>query len=87
MTKEEKISIIKKFQKDDKDVGSSEVQIALLTNRIKELTEHMKLNKKDFSSQRGLIALVNKRKKLLKYLSRKKYNSYLEICKTLKIRH
>ena len=87
MTKEEKANIVKTFQRGAKDVGSSEVQIALLTARIKELTEHMKINKKDFSSQRGLVALVNKRKKLLKYLSGKNHKTYLSVCEKLQIRH
>ena len=87
MTVEEKKKIIKEFQRDTKDVGSSEVQIALLTARIKELTVHMQSNKKDYSTQRGLVALVNKRKKLLKYLNRKNHNAYLDICKRLGLRH
>ena len=87
MTVEEKQKIIKEFQRDSKDVGSSEVQIALLTARIKELTIHMQSNKKDYSTQRGLVALVNKRKKLLKYLNSKNHKAYLDICKRLELRH
>jgi small subunit ribosomal protein S15 len=66
MTKDEKAAIVREFGQSDKDVGSSEVQIAILSARITELTEHLKIHKKDHSSRRGLITLVNRRRQLLK---------------------
>ena len=78
--------IIKKFGKDDKDTGSSEVQVALLTSRIRSLTEHAKDNKKDNHSRRGLVMLVSQRKKLLKYLRRSNPESYLNLTQELSIR-
>jgi small subunit ribosomal protein S15 len=68
--KEKKISIVKKFKVHETDTGSSEVQIALLTERINSLMEHLKANKKDQNSRRGLLILVGKRKRLMKYLER-----------------
>ena len=70
MTKERKTEIIKNFGRDEKDTGSSEVQIALLTERINELTEHLKVHKKDNHSRRGLLQMVGKRRNLLNYLSK-----------------
>ncbi|MFP3254436.1 MAG: 30S ribosomal protein S15, partial [Hydrogenobaculum sp.] len=70
----------------EKDTGSPEVQIAILTERINKLTEHMKKNKKDLHSRRGLIAMVNKRKALLDYLKRKNYQKYLEVSEKLNLR-
>ena len=64
LNKEQKTQIIKEFQKDEKDTGSAEVQIAILTQRIKELTEHLKENKKDHSSRRGLFKMIRRRKGL-----------------------
>lgn len=87
MTKEEKTAIIKEFGRDANDVGSSEVQIAVLSYKIKELTSHLKVHRKDFSTMRGLIAMVNKRKKLLKYVNSKNHTQFLELCKKLSIRH
>ena len=78
--------IVKKFGKDDKDTGSSEVQVALLTSRIRSLTEHAKDNKKDNHSRRGLVMLVSQRKKLLKYLRRTSPESYLSLTQELAIR-
>jgi small subunit ribosomal protein S15 len=78
--------IVKKFGKDDKDTGSSEVQVALLTSRIRLLTEHAKDNKKDNHSRRGLVMLVSQRKKLLKYLRRTNPESYLNVTQELAIR-
>ena len=71
--------IVKEFGKDDKDTGSSEVQIALLTSRIRSLTDHAKENKKDNHSRRGLVLLVSQRKKLLKYLRRTNAESYIKL--------
>ena len=78
--------IVKKYGKNDKDTGSSEVQVALLTSRIRSLTEHTKENKKDNHSRRGLVMLVSQRKKLLKYLRRTNPDSYLKITEELAIR-
>ena len=78
--------IIKEYQRHDKDTGSPEVQIAILTEKINRLTEHMKKHKKDLHSRRGLIAMVNKRRKLLEYLKETDYNKYVEIVKRLGIR-
>ena len=86
ITNTEKQDIVKKFGKNDKDTGSSEVQIALLTERIRVLTEHVKMNKKDNHSKRGLVMLVSQRKKLLKYLRRVNPESYLNVTQKLSIR-
>tara|TARA_B100001250_G_C19475628_1_gene646470 strand:+ start:443 stop:712 length:270 start_codon:yes stop_codon:yes gene_type:complete len=86
ITKEDKEKIIKKFGKDKNDTGSTEVQVAILTHRISELTEHLKTHKKDKHTRRGLVALVSQRKKLLKYLVRSDSDSYLKLVKKLSIR-
>ncbi len=86
ISKENKINLIKEFSKNDKDTGSTSIQIAVLSERIKNLTEHFKTHNKDNHSKRGLVALVNKRKKLLNYLSRKNNTEYSELIKKLKIR-
>jgi len=87
MDKTTKDSIRKDFQKHDRDTGSSDVQIALLTKRIAEITDHLKSHKKDLSSRRGLLMLVNKRRKLLDYLSDKDNERYKQIIKQLNLRH
>ena len=86
INKETKTSIINEFSINDKDTGSASVQIAVISERIKNLTEHFKTHKKDNHSKRGLVALVNKRKKLLNYLSKKNNNEYLNLIKKLNIR-
>ena len=86
ITKKNKQEIISKFATNEKDTGSAEVQIAVISERIKNLTDHFKNHNHDNHSKRGLIALVNKRKKLLSYLSKKNNSKYLEIIKKLKIR-
>ena len=86
MTVERKQEIIKEFQRDEKDTGSSEVQIALLTERINELTEHLKVHKKDNHSRRGLLKMVGKRRNLLNYLVKKDVNRYREIVEKLGLR-
>ena len=86
ITNIEKQDYIKKFGKDSKDTGSSEVQVAILTHRIRELTEHAKIHKKDHHTRRGLVQLVSKRKKLLKYLMRSSAESYVNLIKELSIR-
>lgn len=83
LEKEEKEEIIKKYRINEKDTGSPEVQIAILTHRIRELLEHLKKHKKDFHSKRGLIKLVSKRKKLLKYLKEKDEKRYEKLIKEL----
>ncbi len=86
LTKQEKEKVIKKFGKNDKDTGATEVQIALLTQRIIELTEHFKENKKDHNSRRGLMKLVGQRRRLLKYLQREDQERYKKVLKSLKLR-
>jgi len=86
ITKESKKEIISNFATNEKDTGSAEVQIAVISERIKNLTEHFKNHNHDNHSKRGLLALVNKRKKLLSYLSKKDNSKYLEITKKLNIR-
>ena len=84
--KDKKKEIINDFKQHDTDTGSSEVQIALLSERINGLTEHFKKHKKDHHSRRGLLMLVNKRRKLLKYLKTTENEKYLEIIKKLGLR-
>ena len=86
MTKETKQEIIKNFGRDEKDTGSSEVQIALLTHRINELTEHLKVHKKDNHSRRGLLQMVGKRRNLLNYLSKNDLPKYREVVEKLNLR-
>ena len=76
----------KKDEKINKDVGGSEFQISLFTNRIKKLTEHLKLNKKDENTRRGLMKLVGKRKRLLSYVKRKSNDNYESLIKSLGLR-
>lgn len=83
MTKQE---VIKSFQKSEADTGSAEVQIALLTARITHLTEHLKLNKQDDHSRRGLLQMVGKRNGLLRYLEKKDINLYRDVKTKLNIR-
>jgi small subunit ribosomal protein S15 len=86
MTKEEKLEIISKFGKDSNDSGKSEVQIALLTKRINDLTSHFDVHKKDHHSRRGLMMMVGKRRRLLDYLIKKDIARYRAIIKELNIR-
>ncbi len=86
LSKQVKQEIIAKYGKDAKDSGSTEVQIALLTEQIRNLTEHLKQNKKDHSSRRGLLILVGKRRDLLDYLARKDRDSYLKLLASLELR-
>ncbi len=86
MTKEEKLEIVKKYGKDASDSGKSEVQIALLTKRINELTTHFDVHKKDHHSRRGLMMMVGKRRRLLDYLTKKDIARYRAIIKDLNIR-
>tara|TARA_B100001013_G_C24390377_1_gene355835 strand:- start:37 stop:306 length:270 start_codon:yes stop_codon:yes gene_type:complete len=86
LTVEKKKEIVNTIGKDDKDTGSSQVQIALLTERIRDLTEHCKIHKKDNHSRYGLVKLVSKRKKHLKYLRRTSPGDYSKLIKELEIR-
>lgn len=86
MTKERKQEVINSFKREANDTGSSEVQIALLTERINELTEHLKVHKKDNHSRRGLLKMIGKRRNLLNYLAEKDVNRYREIVKKLSLR-
>ena len=86
MTKERKQEVISTYKRDEKDTGSPEVQIALLTERINELTEHLKVHKKDNHSRRGLLKMVGKRRNLLNYLAKKDVNRYREIVDKLGLR-
>lgn len=86
MTKERKTEIIHQFRKGDDDTGSSEVQIALLTERLNYLTEHFKTHEKDHHSRRGLIKIVNRRRKLLDHLKREDLGRYQSIIQQLGIR-
>ncbi len=86
MEKARKQEIIAQFAQSKNDTGSAQVQIALLTERINELTEHLKVNKKDNHSRRGLLKLVGKRKGFLSYLEKKDIDAYRELKKQLNIR-
>ena len=86
MTKERKQEIINTYKRDEKDTGSPEVQIALLTERISELTEHLKVHQKDNHSRRGLLKMVGKRRNLLKYLEKKEIERYRDIAQKLSLR-
>jgi len=86
LTKEEKKAIIEKFRIKEDDTGSPEVQIALMTERINYLTEHLKIHKKDYHSRLGLMKLVGKRKRLLNYLKREDPSRYKKLIEKLKIR-
>lgn len=86
LSKEEKASIIKEYAKSKNDVGSAEVQIAILTNEINNLTEHLKVHKHDYHSKRGMLMKVGRRKKLLDYLKKNDVVSYRELIKKLGLR-
>jgi|TARA_B100001250_G_scaffold61312_1_gene47904 small subunit ribosomal protein S15 len=86
ITSEQIQKYVKQFGEDSNDTGSSEVQVAIFTHRIRELTEHVKVHKKDHHTRRGLVQLVSKRKKLLKYLMRSNAESYVKLIKELSIR-
>ena len=86
MTKERKSQILTEYARKEKDTGSVEVQVALLTERINELTEHLKVHKKDEHSRRGLLIMVGKRKRLLKYLESKDIERYRDLISRLGLR-
>jgi len=86
LVKEEKQKVIEKFKINENDTGSSEVQIAILTKKINKLNEHLKINKKDHHSRRGLVIMVGKRKRLLEYLKNNDIGRYKNIIKELGLR-
>jgi small subunit ribosomal protein S15 len=86
ITAEKKQKIIAENAISKSDTGSAAVQVAILTERIKELTEHLKVNKKDFATRRGLLQMVGRRKRLLKFISEKDSESYLKLIKKLGLR-
>jgi len=86
LSREEKQKIIKEWARHEGDTGSPEVQIAILTKRIKDLTKHLKIHKKDVHSRYGLIKMVGKRKRLLAYLKKENFKRYTELIKKLGIR-
>jgi small subunit ribosomal protein S15 len=86
LTKEGKQELVRKFGRTETDTGSAEVQIALLSHRIGELTEHLRIHRKDRHSRRGLLMLVGRRRRLLDYLARKDIESYRGVIKELGLR-
>ena len=86
MNVNEKREIVKNFGKKDNDTGSTEVQVALLTKKINELSEHFKIHKKDHHSRRGLLGMINNRRKLLKYLKGQNEEEYQSLIKKLGLR-
>jgi len=86
LSAQDRKDIISKFQKSEKDSGSESVQIALITEKIKYLSDHLKKNPKDFSTERGLLKLVGQRKRLLAYLKKNDFEKYQKITKELNIR-
>ncbi|HMO14977.1 MAG TPA: 30S ribosomal protein S15 [Pirellulaceae bacterium] len=86
ITKEKKTELVKEFKQASSDTGSPEVQIAILTTRINNLTEHMRQHKKDYSTRRGLLSLVSRRRRLLDYLRNVDPKRYLDIIGRLNIR-
>ncbi len=86
ITVEQKAKLVKEFGQSENDTGCPEVQIAILTHRILNITEHMKANHKDYHTRRGLLSLVGRRRRLLDYLKSKNENRYQQIIKKLKLR-
>jgi len=86
LDKTQKKSIIEEYQATDQDTGSTEVQVAILTNRIKDLTEHLRIHKHDEATRRGLLKLVGRRKRLLEYLNRQDVARYRSIVAKLGLR-
>lgn len=86
MTKKDKEKLIKKFRTHETDTGSPQVQIAILTEEIKQLTEHLKIHKHDFSSRRGLLKKVGERRKLLKYLQKENAEAFKDLAIKLKLK-
>ena len=86
ITSEKKQAIIADLQKSKEDTGSATVQVGVITERVKELTEHLKVNKHDFMARRGLLQLVGRRRRLLKYIADKDSQAYLDLIKKLGLR-
>ena len=86
ITKEKTVKLIEKYGKNEQDAGSTAVQVSILTERINNITEHLRENKKDHSGRRGLLIMVSKRRKLLNYVQKNNMNDYIELIKKLKIR-
>jgi len=86
ITSEKKQAIIADLQKSKEDTGSATVQVGVITERVKELTEHLKVNKHDFMARRGLLQLVGRRRRLLKYIADKDAQAYLDLIKKLGLR-
>ncbi len=86
LQKEKKTQVITDFQRSENDTGSTDVQVALLTSRIQQLTEHLRANKHDESCRRGLLRLVGQRRRMLTYLRKTDYQRYLAITERLKLR-
>jgi len=86
ITKERKQEVIREYRRGDEDSGSPEIQIALLTNRINSLTEHMRTHSKDYASRRGLLGMVSRRRRLLDYLRKVNPQKYLDVIGRLSIR-
>ena len=86
ITKQEKAELVKKYGRGENDTGSTEVQVAILTTRINNLTEHLKTHKKDFHSRRGLLVMVGQRRRLLDYLNSNSNERYAELIKSLGLR-
>ncbi len=86
LTTEAKLAVMAEYKLHDLDTGSPEVQIAIMTKRIQELTEHLKVHRKDFSSRRGLLVIIGKRRRLLNYLIKIDVERYRTIIKALGIR-
>ncbi|MDA0832325.1 MAG: 30S ribosomal protein S15 [Planctomycetota bacterium] len=86
ITKEQKTDVIKEFRQSDADTGSAQVQVAVLSRRISNLTEHLKTHQKDHASRRGLLMLVSRRRRLLNYLSRQEPDVYRDLLSRLSLR-
>ncbi|MEZ6141893.1 MAG: 30S ribosomal protein S15 [Zavarzinella sp.] len=86
ITKERKTEVIAQYKRAENDSGSPEVQVAILTSRITQLTDHLRLHKKDFASRRGLLKMVSRRNDLLKYLQKKDRERYLALIQSLGLR-
>lgn len=86
ITSEQKLESVKKFGVDDNDTGKSEVQVAILTSRINDLTQHLEMHKKDHHSRRGLIKMVAKRRKILNYLAQRDITRYRAVLSALSLR-
>lgn len=86
ITREKKEAVIADLKQGEKDSGSATVQVGILTERIKELTEHLKVNKKDFAARRGLLQMVGRRRRLLRYIAAQDSQAYLDLIKKLGLR-